>query len=116
MTTQLRKDGKYTIYIIQFKYVDALDVSWHNAGSCDQFLPQNLTRKQWDNIVFNKPFRSLHSCGDCWQKTGIEGSFDSNDAVNAMVKISQLNPGRTFRVARLEIDQKTSEVALARNL
>jgi len=38
----LRKDGKYTIYIIQFKYIEDKDNVWHNAGDCGQFWPARM--------------------------------------------------------------------------
>jgi len=106
----IRNDGEYTIYIIQHKYKDPKDENWYNSGSCDAFIKVE-TRKQWDKIVYNEPFRSIHASGDCWQETGIQGTYDFDKAQQVMIQVAQWNPGREFRVAQLNIKQETTQLS-----
>ena len=107
----IQNDGEYIIYIIQFKYVDSKDQDWHNAGSCDQFMKKQLNRKEWERIRFKTPFKNLSACGDCWQRTGVHGTYNLEDATYALIKVSEWNPGREFRVAKVEINQETTQIA-----
>lgn len=109
----IRNDGDYIIYVIQFKYVRDKDKGWHNAGACDHFMKKAIDRKEWEKIRFKTPFRNLGANGECWQKTGIEGTFELDDATYALMKIAKWNPGRHFRVAKIEISQKTTRVVTA---
>lgn len=106
----VRKDGTYHIFILQFR--DTPDKEWCNSGDCDQWIPENLTRKQWEAIVFNKgPLRPLGANGDCWQITGIQGTFVRKEAIRALHKIAEWNPTRRFRVCELLIIQQTTQIA-----
>jgi hypothetical protein len=102
----LRRDGDFIIYIIQFKYKDSEDNTWHNAGDCGQFLPKMFRdeRLELEKIV---PLNSLTACGHCWQETGVSGTYNFDDALKVMSYISQKNPGRKFRVSEVRITQKT---------
>ncbi len=107
----IRNDGNYIIYIIQFKYSkDDTDKSWHNAGDCGRWIKKCKTRKQWENITFKNPFRSFSASGKCWQLTSIHGTFKLDHASNILMKIAKWNPGREFRVAKIDISQTTTGI------
>lgn len=108
----LRNDGKYNIFILQFK--DREDKEWCYSGDCDQWLPKKLTREQWEGHVFKGAFRCLGANGDCWQRTGIQGTFVRDEAIRVMHKIAEWNPNRSFRVCELIITQETIPLAEAR--
>jgi hypothetical protein len=103
----LRNDGEYTIYIIQFKSKDKFR-EWYNAGDCGQFLPK-MFKDEHDKLRKKVPLNSLTACGDCWQQTGVSGTYNFDDAVKVMSYIAQITPGREFRVAEVKINQKTTQ-------
>lgn len=105
----MRKDGKYKIYIVQFLSKDGKE--WSYAGSCDHWFPKGITRKKYEQYAHKGVFSHLNAIGECWQKTGIFGSFHCIDAIRAMDKVAEWNPGRAFRVCKLEIEQKTTQIA-----
>jgi len=108
----VRNDGKYIIFILQF--IDRQDKEWCYSGDCDQWLPKNLSREEWEGYVFTGIFRPLGANGDCWQKTGIQGTFSRNEAIQVMHKLAEWHPNRAFRVCELRIEQKTIPITEAR--
>jgi len=105
----LRKDGKYTIYIIQFKYIEDKDNVWHNAGDCGQFWPARMFIHDREEVRKKVPFDKVNACGDCWQETGVSGTYDFDDALKIMSYIALINPGREFRVSEVKIKQTTTQ-------
>jgi hypothetical protein len=105
----IRKDGKYFIYIIQHQR--DVDKRWVNSSDCNRWIPGKLTRKKFETIFFTEPWRTITACGKCWQETGVHGSYIKNKALRILEKVSKWNPGIKFRVCKLEIEQRTTEVA-----
>jgi len=104
----LRTDGKYKIYIIKHRYNDSGE--WARSGDCTQWIPRKVVNgKNFKKVqqIFN-PFKAG---GECWQQTGVHGSYKKRDAVKIMDLISEWKPGHRFRVCEVEIDQKTTTIA-----
>ena len=109
----LRNDGDYTIYIIQYTK-DKPGEEWNNSGDCTQFIKKVKTREQQDKIAYSKPFESISACNECWQKTGIHGTFDLKMAMAVFQKIFRWFPKYRFRVAELKISQHITQIAEAK--
>jgi len=109
----LRQDGEYIIFIIQHKYKDKKVEGWSNSGDCGQFFPNGpFTEKEWRTK--HKEIDYFNASGDCWQDTGVHGTYDLNEAFQLLVKVIQWAPEHRFRIARIEIKQKTEQVAEAK--
>ena len=107
----LRTDGKYKIYIIKHLYNDDPTNEWGESGDCRQFIPKSIRHDyNLDKTALIKIFNNFTACGDCWQKTGISGSFVKIDAINILDKISKWRPEHRFKVCVLFIDQITEDV------
>jgi hypothetical protein len=93
----IRTDGTYKIFIIEF--LQESDKTWHYAGDGDHWLTGTLP--------FDKePRKSFNACGNCWQQTGVFGTFDKKTAFDLLYIISENNKTRSFRVCELYISQK----------
>ena len=104
----LRTDGKYKIYIIMHKYKD--EGEWSRSGECTQWIPKKVVRgKNYDKV--KEVFAPFSASGECWQWTGVHGSYKKRDAVKIMDLISEWTPGHRFRVCEVTIDQKTTTIA-----
>lgn len=80
----LRTDGTYTIYFIQHQYGD---------------------NPKWANSIENEEL--FTACDDCWQETGVMGTYDLEEAKRAFGEVvSRLDQKRTFRLAQMDISQK----------
>lgn len=101
-------DGKYKIYIIKHLYQDKGE--WAGSGECSQFIPKIKGNPILDRFAFNKLFGPFTASGDCWQKTGIHGSFVKRDAIKIMENIAEWRPEHRFKVCRLLINQVTEDV------
>ena len=99
----LRKDGIYEIYMIQHQQKDS----------------------KWVYSIFGTPTvadikKGFNASGDCWQITGIEGTFDFETAKEGLIKASEnilkqymngdLKQILPLRLVKVIISQTTSEV------
>jgi hypothetical protein len=101
----IRSDGEYTIYILQHKYVKPEDgTEWWNSGDGEQFCGGNGDYRAY-------PRRAFNANGMCWQETGIHGCFDFEMAQRMLTLVATSTPGRKFRICKVEISQKTTELA-----
>jgi len=98
----VRNDGDYTIYILEYWGNIGRKDEWLYAGDGDQFT------KGEDH--FKEPFRSFGACGECWQETGIHGTYDKQTAFELLVKVAAHTPNRVFRIAELKISQTTTGI------
>lgn len=102
----IRNDGKYTIFILQFKHLRKPtedEGEWNYAGDGEQFC-------KGDGDFREEPRCSFNALGDCWQQTGVNGTYDYDIAHQMLLMASKNSPGRKFRIARMEISQQTIEV------
>ena len=81
----IRNDGKYEIYKLQHL--------WEG-------------RTEWVGSIENEEF--FTTSGDCWQKTGIHGTFDFDKARKVFGDVvSRLDKKREFRLVKVTISQST---------
>lgn len=87
----LRTDGDYTIYVIEH-------------------LRQNDSIERWVRSIENEHY--FGAAGDCWQETGIHGTFDLEEAKRAFLSIMNNRKllDRKFRLVRVRIHQSTEVV------
>lgn len=102
----LPKDGSYTAYIIQH-----LSCPNGNPFHGVKWVISNLETfagnlRSEDKKVM-APFMSV---GECYQQTGIHGTFKQNEALTAVLALAEVNPGRNFRVAQVNIEQSVTPV------
>lgn len=76
----LRNDGAYTIY-----YIEGL---WHSKNK------EKITAG-WIRVDFgwdlDPPHKHcLSANGDCWQKTGVDGTFDEKHALKLAAKLQRM--------------------------
>ena len=102
----LRSDGDFTIYVIQHLSRPGgnpfREITWVNSN-LDYFVT-NVPSDERNAIA---PFMAV---GECWQKTGIHGTFNQNEALNAVVALATNNPDYNFRVAELQLSMRTRSV------
>lgn len=88
-----------TIYQIQFR---ASDARWYTCA--DHILDDNPTR------LGDKPWsctNGFHASGECWQETGIHGTYDLEYARRCLKRVRERDDkGWTFRIVRRRIVQK----------
>lgn len=90
----VRKDGEYVVYVIQTRSANYRGGEWYNA-SLDHFgTPPGFS-----------------ASSECWQTTGIDGTFDRAVGLAGLSAIANKHPGVEFRLAQVNITQKTAEVA-----
>ena len=118
----LRKDGIYNIFQIEVLYKDGK--SWHDGTG----MPEgSIGEKSEGAIVIKglkhngqtggylgtcaKEYREFTACGDCWQETGVHGTYNMNSAIHLMHAAAECNPGRTFRIISLTLTQVTNAIS-----
>jgi len=107
----LRRDGKYEIYIIKHLWKDDPTKDWGNSGDCCQWIPKEIMRKHGNDLVYGEGiFVPFGANGECWQRTGINGSYIKEDAIKILDRIAEWNPDHRFKVCKLVIDQVTKDV------
>ena len=76
----LSNDGKYTIYIIEFKGTGekwcklSFDAAW--------FTPEIYESKR-------ELFNQFSASGKCWQETGVHGTYEVEDAIKLYCLLRQ---------------------------
>lgn len=97
----VRNDGFYTIYILQHETVDGKE--WNNSGDGEQWC-----RGRGD--FREEPRRSFNALGECWQQTGVHGTYDRKIALRMMILAACEHPKRKFRITRVSISQKSDVI------
>ena len=106
-----RNDGNYKIYIIKHLWKDKPENSWADSGECCQWIPKEIARRFHDDLVFGKGvFVPFTANGQCWQRTGIHGSFVKEDAIKILKRIANWNPDHRFKVCKLLLNQVTEDI------
>jgi len=110
----LRRDGNYRIYIIKHLWKDNPKNEWSNSGDCGQWFakafPANMDKRDKFYKKYKDIFNPFQASGECWQMTGVHGSFVKADALIIIDKISEWNPVHRFRVCAVDIKQKTEHI------
>ena len=88
----LNKDGNYQIYTIQ------------HLPKLEKETEENWVFSNFDSFGFPDGF---DACGECWQKTGIYGTFEIFTAKKGFDWIMKRNPDTKFRVVKIFIQQMT---------
>lgn len=86
MINRMDSDGEYVIFTLQ--YWDEKDGVWADAGLGSFGHPEGF-----------------NASGECWQRTGVHGTFDEGQALDGAVKL-QRRHGIPFRVQVLEVSQR----------
>jgi len=84
----IRADGAYKIFVLEFKFLPK--DAWHTA-SLDHFgSPPGFSASD-----------------DCWQKTGVYGTFDQREARRGLAWMRRKNPRSStrFRLVCVHITQ-----------
>lgn len=100
----IRTDGEFVIYIIQHKYLKK--GKWTYSAAAGNFFPDYYDNKEgW---YYLKSFQKcVDACQDCWQQTGIHGSYSKLLVIAFCDALTKLNPKHEFRAAELKISQAT---------
>jgi len=92
-TVGMRCDGEFTIYVLEARYTTGKDKKWFRA-SLDSFgTPPGFS-----------------ASGECWQKTGIHGTFDEAQGVDAAMVMAREHVEFDWRLMRLEVSQHHHDV------
>lgn len=106
----IRIDGTFVIYKIQHLVPQAIGLQEKWVGSSlDHFGTPHVTgetrskgiRKDWCTK------NGFSACGDCWQTTGVTGTFELNAASEALAWMCQKWPQSQFRIVKVTISQTT---------
>ena len=84
--SHLQSDGEYVIFTLQYWYEK--DGTWNDAGL----------------DAFGHP-EGFNASGECWQRTGVHGTFDEEEALRGASRLQQRH-GIPFRVQVLEVSQR----------
>lgn len=84
----IRKDGSYRIFVIETRFDDYKNANWFLA---------NLDH-------FGSP-KGFGAGGDCWQTTGVTGTFKEKEAKKGLGWIRKRYPESQFRLAAVHISQ-----------
>lgn len=101
----LRNDGKYTIYTIQHQDKKG---EWHSSN-IDSFEPKE-GRWSSDGSKELPPWRHFGANGECWQQTGVHGTFEVDDARQLLCLLRKHNKNQQFRVVAVDIWQDSRVV------
>ena len=99
----VRKDGKFTFYKIQ---ACGENGRWYYV----RFYPFLKTASKQTRAKFEKLEDKYNACGDCWQETGNDGTYDFQTACDMVMILCKENKGVSFRVVKITIEQETTQV------
>ena len=105
-----RKSGSYTFYRIEMEGEN--DYGWFDVSNSGAIISKVPVEERFFEPACSgkhrEPFYSFSACGECWQQTGIFGTFDAEIAHSMIFLLSRYNPGRFFRVVKHTIvDERT---------
>jgi hypothetical protein len=104
MAGMLRSDGEFVVYVIKHRK-DGQD--WM-LSSLDNF---EFAGAVWqDSGGWNYPRREFSASADCWQKTGITGTFNRDAALAALTAISEANPDYEFGIFEVKLSQQSRAI------
>lgn len=105
MTGMVRNDGDFVIYVIKHRKNND---EW-TLSSMDSF---DFAGAVWQNHGgWNYPRREFSASGDCWQQTGITGTFKRDAALAALSAVSEANPDYEFGIFEVKISQHSRPIA-----
>lgn len=78
----IRTEGKFSIYRIEHQ--------WEN-------------KSEWTSSIENEQY--FRSSGECWQQTGVHGTYDLEEAKQVFGKVAQSDKRRKFRLVCVTIEQ-----------
>jgi hypothetical protein len=106
MEPLLRQDGAYTLYRVEVQWRDGWGSISDNLIAkvpvelrSEDFHTKNYTGRELE------PFQSFSASGECWQKTGIHGTFDKDKAVKMKDLLAASIPECKFRVVQHTVIQ-----------
>lgn len=84
----LRNDGKYEIYIIEFRVKkpdsdSTYSNSWHEINFDSTWVSQELYAAK------KEVWHEFSASGKCWQETGVHGTYDVEVAIKLYVLLKQ---------------------------
>jgi len=91
----IRNDGSYRIYLIQARH------------------PKTYRNGEWFEVSFDyfgSP-KGFTASDECWQKTGVYGTFDEKVAQAGLKWIKEKHPHTKFRLVRADIMQMKTPVS-----
>ena len=102
----LRNDGKYEIFVIEFASKEYHPDKWHPINwDCLWVKAEHMTPAKQKN------FEAFSASGQCWQETGVHGTYDIEDALSVylMLKMHSIKKDEyIFRVMKKSIWQESS--------
>jgi hypothetical protein len=98
----LRTDGKYEIYTLEFN-VKGED-KWHTLSFDAAWVTDELYKSK------EKVWAEFSACGQCWQETGVHGTYDVEIAIKLYVLLKQHSLQKEkymYRVTKKTIRQES---------
>jgi len=93
----IRKDGRFTIYMIETRSPNYRSGEWFKA-SMDHYY-----RSKYENGC-------MLASAPCWQETNVTGTYDKLRAIDLCAKIQADHPKEDFRVVEVKIEMLTTSV------
>lgn len=95
----LRNDGKYEIFIIEFK---GSDDSWRQLNFDARWFPDEIYESKGDLL------NDFKASGKCWQETGVNGTYDLENAIKLYCLLRQHSTKKySYRVNKKTIWQES---------
>ncbi len=121
MQELMSDDGEHVIFRVAVRLDrtgngsdDLKWVDWDHGFVTDK-IPRDVRWKDASAGIPNESFRPFTAIGECWQTTGIHGTFVRDEAVALANILAEAVPDFEYRVDRVEISQKrTTEVKVER--
>jgi len=127
----MRTDGSWTIYRLQvlttskdpewvFSCNDNVGYPWVTGTSRDHLSsdgnPNNPKNDIRPGETCTHPYTTngFSASGDCWQQTGIHGTFELQVGMEALQYMAKKFPERRWRLVKYECSRKTTPVATIR--
>lgn len=112
----LRNDGKFEIYVLVAKTAGYKNFEWFDFSIDSVFdkIPKDLLRDGDPHLgKLRQPFRDFAASGECWQKTGVFGSFDYKNACEfARLAKEYCSDMYSFGVKKIVIEQSCDVVTM----
>lgn len=96
----IRTDGEYKIYIVKHYH----EGSW-GKSNLDHFFVHDTNGK------LTKENKDFTANGECWQRTGISGTFNKDIAIAFKNQLEQKYTDKQFGVFEILISQKQTLVS-----
>ncbi len=99
----LSNDGRYEIYVVEFKVKDRND--WRRISYDVAWVPTEIYKKN------AKAWDAFGASSECWQQTGVHGTYDVEDALKVYINLKQHalpNKNYDYRVMKVVICQEST--------